>query len=416
MKTVALIPALLGSTRIPDKNLLLVDGSPLLFYVAQACRDAGVFDEVIVNSEHEIFERMAKQLGVRFYRRTPERGGSRCRMRNISRQCEGARCQTHDHFLYDMMESLGEPCRLALVHTTSPLLKPETLRTFMERFAREGYDSLLSVEERYTETLFEGRPLNFSIAKKHPTQTLKPAQLITWALSAWKTESFMACYRRANPEEPGPTFCGKTGVYPLDRIQALDADTWDDLYMIEACLQHRRQQERLGRFRYTPEVLGIERCLEDLIGRDGVGKFEGAGANARWSNLDEIKKKMGPAPWLYLLVYSPTDQIALICQRPGEGCRRHCHVTHAEWWIVLEGEFEWRLGDGGVIKTKAGDVVTLPRGMPHEIVCTGGEPGIRLACGARDMEHVYLAPCSQSVATDARMIVEHAAAKDPVAV
>ena len=389
MKRIALIPALLGSTRVPDKNLLLVDGSPLAFYVARACQESGIFDEIYLNSEHEIFAMMAKLLGVQFYRRKPERGSSACRMRNKSRQCTGNRCQTSDHFLYDFMEQF-DPCYVVLAHTTSPLITPATLRRFMQTLERDRYDSLLSVEERFTEALYGGKPLNFSIAKKDPTQTLQPVQLITWALSGWNTASFLACYRRDDPHEPGPTFCGKTGVFPLDRIQALDGDTWDDLYMIEACLQHRRQQEKVGEFRFTEEILGIERCLQELIGRDGVGRFEGAGANLRLSNLEAIKQKMGPPPWIYVLIYSPTDQIALIAQQPGEGARKHCHVTHAEWWIILEGTFEWHLGDGSVVKASHGDVVSLPRGMTHHIVCTSQTPGIRLACGARDMEHVYV--------------------------
>ncbi len=389
MKKVALIPALLGSTRIPDKNLLLVDGSPMVFYAAKACKASGVFDEVVINSEHEVFGEMAKQLGVAFYQRDPGRGGSHCMMRSKSRQCQATRCQTHDHFLFDFMESL-EPCYLGLVHTTSPLLQPETIREFMLTLEGKGYDSLLTVEERYTESLFEGRPLNYSATKKLPTQTLQPVQLITWALSGWRTGSFMDSYRRDDPNEVGPTQCGKTGVFPIDRIQALDADTWDDLYMIEACLQHRRQGEKLGQFKWTDQIIGIERCLEELIGRDGVAKFEGKRANSPHTNLQAIKEQMGPAPWLYLLVYSATDQSALICQRPGEGCRNHCHVTHAEWWIVLEGTFEWRLGDGRVIQAKESDVVCLPRGMPHTILCTGDKVGIRLANGARDMEHVYV--------------------------
>ena len=74
MKTIAIIPVLLGSTRIPDKNMLLVDGQPMLFYVAKACRESEVFDDIIVSSEHDIFEKLAAMAGVGFFRRDPERG------------------------------------------------------------------------------------------------------------------------------------------------------------------------------------------------------------------------------------------------------------------------------------------------------------------------------------------------------
>ena len=40
-----------------DKNLLLVDGRPLSSYVINACKKSGVFDEIYLNSEHEIFKR-----------------------------------------------------------------------------------------------------------------------------------------------------------------------------------------------------------------------------------------------------------------------------------------------------------------------------------------------------------------------
>ena len=422
MKRVALIPVLLGSTRIPDKNLLLVDGAPMLHYVVEACKRSGAFDEIWVNSEHALFGDIARSLGVKFYQRRPERGGSACQMHSKSRQCDGVRCQTHDHFLVDFMEQLGEPCHLALVHTTSPLQTGDTIARFMRTLDAEAYDSLFSVEERFTETLYDGKPLNFTAGRKDPTQTLRPVQLITWALSGWKTASFIESYRRNDPADPGPTFCGKTGVFPMNRVEALDADTWDDLSMIEACLQFRRQQDAPGRFKLTDQVLGIERCLEDLIKRDGVGKFELAGANSRHSNLQDIIARMGPPPWIYVLIYSATDQIGVICQRPSEGCRNHCHVTHAEWWVVLQGEFEWQLGDGAKIVARTGDVVALPRGMPHTIRCIGDGPGIRLACGARDMEHVYLAPNTVSVentrgmsASPAAKVVNGAATRESAA-
>lgn len=384
-----MIPVLLGSTRIPDKNLLLVDGHPMAHYIVQACREAGIFDEIYINSEHDEIERLANWLEVPFFRRAPDAGGSRCTMKSKSRQCDGARCQTHDHYLYSFMKAIG-PDVLVQVHTTSPLLRGETIRAFTQQIQGGSCDSLFSVEERHTETVWDGRPLNFSFSVKIPTQSLPPMHLISWALSAWAVPSFVDAYERNDMAENGPTFCGRIGYFPLDRIEALDADNWSDLYLIDAALHQRRLQNYPGTFKWAPDVIAIERDLQQLIGRDGVTRFEGAGANSTICNLHDIKRAMGPPPWIHMLVWSGSDQTGLICQLPGEGARKHCHVTHDEWWLVLEGEFEWRLGDGSVVVGRPNDVVYLPRGTVHSIVCTSAEPGIRLANGARFMEHVYV--------------------------
>ncbi|MFN0116732.1 MAG: cytidylyltransferase domain-containing protein [Elusimicrobiota bacterium] len=390
MKKIAMIPALLGSQRIPDKNLILVDGYPMMFRVVEACKTSGIFDEIYINSEHLIFRDWAQMLGVKFYERPNSRGGSNCEMKNKSRQCNKDRCQTHDHFLYDFMTYLKEPVHLALIHTTSPLLKGVTIKKFMQTLEKENYDSLFSVEHKYTETLFAGKPLNFSFAEKIPTQTLPPIEMITWAMTGWKTDSFIKSYDRDDKKENGPTYCGKMGTYLLDRIEAIDVDNFEDLAMAEASLQYRRHKVVPGQFKVPEGFQGVESCLVDLIRRDGVTKFVNESANSRHSNLDEIKKMMGPPPWIYVLVYSATDQTGLICQKPGEGCRKHFHATHDEWWVVLEGQFEWVLGDGTKILTKKGDVVCIPKAMPHQITCVGTEPGIRMANGGRDMDHVYI--------------------------
>ena len=99
---------------------------------------------------------------------------------------------------------------------------------------------------------------------------------------------------------------------------------------------------------------------------------------------------MGKGSWCYQIIYNTNDQIGLICQQPNEGVRYHSHVTKDEWWVVIQGTFEWRLDNNKVITANEGELVYLPQGTVHSIVCTSKEPGIRLACGARDFEHIYV--------------------------
>ena len=69
MKIVAMIPARLGSKRVPKKNLRLLCGRPLISYNIETAVKSGLFDEVYVNSEAEIFSKIAKQYCYVFHNR-----------------------------------------------------------------------------------------------------------------------------------------------------------------------------------------------------------------------------------------------------------------------------------------------------------------------------------------------------------
>lgn len=360
MKKIALIPISPVPSRIPGRDLLLVDGKPMVFYIAEACRRAGVFDAIYLNAEEPIFGKMAGMAEIKFYPRKPAQDGS-----------------SGDRFLIDFMGFAG-PCYLTMAHPASPLLRPETIARFARLLETGTYDSLFSVEERGTKTVFG-----------EETAGADPVRPTSRALAGWNTVSFMENLRRGRPGMPDPAFCGRAGFFPLSRMEALDADTWDELKIIEACLNYNREKRDPGKFVFHDKIRGIESDLRNLILRDGVTRYEDGGANVLHSRLDEIKRQMGPAPWAYVLAYTSTDQAALICQNPGEGARKHCHVTHDEWWLVVEGEFEWRLEDR-TVKVKEGEIIFLRKGEVHHIVCAGDRPGIRLAFGGRDMEHIYV--------------------------
>ena len=72
MKIIAMIPARLGSKRVPKKNLRLIQGRPLISFAIEAAKQSGAFDEIFVNSESLIFKKIADEYGVSFYHRKEE--------------------------------------------------------------------------------------------------------------------------------------------------------------------------------------------------------------------------------------------------------------------------------------------------------------------------------------------------------
>lgn len=63
-KKLCLIPARGGSKRVPRKNVLLLNGRPLISYSIRAALDSGVFDDVIVSTEDAEIATIAKAEGA----------------------------------------------------------------------------------------------------------------------------------------------------------------------------------------------------------------------------------------------------------------------------------------------------------------------------------------------------------------
>lgn len=64
LRSVAFIPARSGSKRIPDKNIKILDGHPLLAYSIRAAIDSGVFDSVICATDSEKYAEIAIKYGA----------------------------------------------------------------------------------------------------------------------------------------------------------------------------------------------------------------------------------------------------------------------------------------------------------------------------------------------------------------
>lgn len=64
MKNIAIIPARSGSKGLPDKNIKEFNGHPLLYYTVTAAQESGLFSEIMVSTDSEVYAEVAKSCGA----------------------------------------------------------------------------------------------------------------------------------------------------------------------------------------------------------------------------------------------------------------------------------------------------------------------------------------------------------------
>ena len=70
MKIVAVIPARGGSKGIPNKNIRLLNGKPMIYYAIDNALKSKYISDVIVTSDSKEIQLIAKQMGVSFKNRS----------------------------------------------------------------------------------------------------------------------------------------------------------------------------------------------------------------------------------------------------------------------------------------------------------------------------------------------------------
>lgn len=219
MKIYAMIPCRLGSKRIPKKNLRLLGDKTLSQWVASVAKETGLFDEIYINSEADIFKNVAEGVGVKFYKR-PEQFSTDT--------------ATNDEFALDFMNAFDFDV-LIQINPTSPFLSKEDIVNFVTEFKTKGYQTLHTVKNEKIEGLFNGLPLNFDPLKPMPpSQLLTPVQLFSSSIMAWNVKKFRENMAKYDCAVYGGD--GSIGYFPLGGFAALDIDNEIDFQMAEIIL------------------------------------------------------------------------------------------------------------------------------------------------------------------------------------
>jgi N-acylneuraminate cytidylyltransferase len=161
-KTIAIIPARGGSKRLPNKNIMLLNGIPLLAHsILYAQANSELIDAVYVSTEDAKIKEIALQYGAKVMDRPTAISGD---------------LEPTVSALKHVLQSIEEVENVVLLQPTNPLRPENLLVEVFEKFKSGGYDSLFTVTQSHQKlgkikgAAFE--PFNYVIGQR--SQDLEP--------------------------------------------------------------------------------------------------------------------------------------------------------------------------------------------------------------------------------------------------
>lgn len=237
MKTIAVIPARAGSKGIPNKNIRLLNGKPLIYYSIKNALDSKLIDKVIVSTDSKEVEIIAKQMGASVKRRDKDLCGD---------------AVTLDGVIYDAIKDIS--CDYVVtMQPTSPTLNVKTLDKAIEHAKANNLDTVISVLNNphlAWKLDSEGNKVP-DYKERLNRQYLPPHYLETGAFVISKS-SIVTEYTRIGPN---------VDVYEISESEAIDIDTFADLKYCEDIMQNQTVAFYVNG--NTKRGMGhIYRCLE----------------------------------------------------------------------------------------------------------------------------------------------------------
>lgn len=241
MKLIAMIPARLGSTRVPRKNLRLLNGRPLISYNIESAIQSGVFSDVYVNSEADIFSEIAHEYGAKFYKRPEELSTDSA---------------NNDQFAYDFIDNtIGDI--LIQILPTSPLISAAEIKDFVNYMIDNDFDTLISTVPHQIASVYKNKPINYEILEPHiSSQEMLPVETYATVLMGWKYTIF-----KENMSELGFAYHGgkgKIGYYPIKGLSAIDIDNEEDFRLAEVAMKMQSEFAKPEYYQETKDRVEVE--------------------------------------------------------------------------------------------------------------------------------------------------------------
>lgn len=224
MTSIAIIPARSGSKGLPDKNILPLQGKPLLAYSIEAACASGMFDTIHVSTDSSRYADIARDFGadepfLRSAETSSDTASSEDAIREVLlryRECG----QLFDTFM--------------LLQPTSPLRTAEDIRSAFRLLEEKQADSVISVCEMEHSPLWantlpeDGNMAGFIRTEGNKRrQELETYYRMNGAIYLVKTDFFL---------RTGSLYGDKSYAYKMPAGRSADIDGRTDFLIAEALL------------------------------------------------------------------------------------------------------------------------------------------------------------------------------------
>ena len=217
-KILAIIPARGGSRGIPNKNIKLFNGKPLIHWTIKSAKRSKLIDKVVVTSDSLKILSISKKLGAEIVLRPKKISGDTASTESAI-----------DHCLKKLKNSFEI---IVLLSPTSPIRKNSDIDNAIKKFKTKKLDSCFSVSIlsdfliwKFNKINKKFESINYNFQNRGLRQNRKPNYVENGSIYVFKSDLFFKKKNRLG---------GNIGVYFMDLWQSFELDNKSDWKLLEA--------------------------------------------------------------------------------------------------------------------------------------------------------------------------------------
>ncbi|MDN5249905.1 acylneuraminate cytidylyltransferase family protein [Betaproteobacteria bacterium LSUCC0117] len=217
-----------GSKGLPNKNILKLDGIPLIARAVTQALETGLFEHVVVSTDSEEIASIAEAYGayVPFLRPSELAQDQSIEWLSWRHAVQFMKCSGYDFRTF------------ASIPTTSPLRRVDDIRRTVEKYETEDFDVVTCVTESNRNPYFnmvemqEDRSFKRVIDTKYSNRQLIPKTYDMCTIATVTSSEYI--------ENNNSIFDGRLGCNVVDRERSLDIDDAFDFKLAQILYKNEK--------------------------------------------------------------------------------------------------------------------------------------------------------------------------------